>query len=89
MGVVAWGLCFAKKSYYLCVIMAKGFIETDSLCREIVKDACNGVFKPVYLLMGDEPYYVDMVCDAILKHCIDESEKDFNQTVCYGAEVLH
>ena len=28
--------------------MAKGFIEIDSLCREIVKDARAGVFKPVY-----------------------------------------
>ena len=68
-------------------IMAKGFTETDSQCREIVKDARNGVFKPVYLLMGDEPYYVDMVCEAILEHCLDESERDFNQTVCYGADV--
>ena len=67
--------------------MAKGFQETDSLCREIVQDARNGVFKPVYLLMGDEPYYVDMVCDEILEHCLDESERDFNQTVCYGADV--
>lgn len=67
--------------------MAKGFQETDSLCREIVNDARNGIFKPVYLLMGDEPYYVDMVCDAVLEHCLDESERDFNQTVCYGADV--
>ena len=67
--------------------MAKGFQEIDSLCREIVNDARNGVFKPVYLLMGDEPYYVDMVCDAILEYCLDESERDFNQTVCYGADV--
>ena len=67
--------------------MAKGFQEIDSLCREIVKDAKNGIFKPVYLLMGDEPYYVDMVCDAILENCLDESERDFNQTVCYGADV--
>ncbi len=67
--------------------MAKGFADTDSLCRDIVKDACNGVFKSVYLLMGDEPYYVDMVCDAIMEHCLDESERDFNQTVCYGADV--
>ena len=67
--------------------MAKGFVEIDSLCREIVKDVRSGKFSPVYLLMGDEPYYVDMVCDAILEHCLDESEKDFNQTVCYGADV--
>ena len=69
------------------MIMAKGFQETDSLCREIVNDARKGVFRPVYLLMGDEPYYVDMVCDAILDNCLDESERDFNQTVCYGADV--
>ncbi len=69
------------------MIMAKGFTETDSLCREIVNDARRGIFKPVYLLMGEEPYYVDMVCDAILEHCLDESERDFNQTVCYGADV--
>lgn len=67
--------------------MAKGFQDTDSLCRGLVKDARNGVFKPVYLLMGDEPYYVDMVCDAIIEYCLDESERDFNQTVCYGADV--
>jgi DNA polymerase-3 subunit delta len=67
--------------------MAKGFIDTDSLCREIIKDACSGVFKPVYLLMGDEPYYVDLVCDAIIDNCLDESERDFNQIVCYGADV--
>ena len=67
--------------------MAKGFQDIDSLCRGIVNDARNGVFKPVYLLMGDEPYYVDMVCDAILEYCLDESERDFNQTVCYGADV--
>ena len=32
--------------------MAKGYVETDSLCREIVADVRKGVFKPVYLLMG-------------------------------------
>ena len=67
--------------------MAKGFQDTDTLAREIVQQARGGVFKPVYLLMGDEPYYVDMVCDAIIEHCLDESERDFNQTVCYGADV--
>ena len=67
--------------------MAKGFVETDAQCRQIVQDARKGVFSPVYLLMGDEPYYVDMVCDAVLEYCLDESERDFNQTVCYGADV--
>ena len=67
--------------------MAKGFADTDAQCRQLVQDARSGVFSPVYLLMGDEPYYVDMVCDAVLENCLDESERDFNQTVCYGADV--
>ena len=33
--------------------MAKGFVEIDSLCREIVKDVRSGKFSPVY------PVYVD------------------------------
>lgn len=67
--------------------MAKGFADTDAQCRQLVQEARSGVFSPVYLLMGDEPYYVDMVCDAVLDNCLDESERDFNQTVCYGADV--
>lgn len=62
-------------------------METDTLCREIVSDVRKGIFSPVYLLMGEEPYYVDMVCDAIIENALDESERDFNQTVCYGADV--
>lgn len=73
--------------YYLCLTMAKGFVETDTLCREIVSDVRKGIFSPVYLLMGEEPYYVDMVCDAIIENALDESERDFNQTICYGADV--
>ena len=72
---------------YLCSSMAKGFQETDTLCREIVSDVRKGIFSPVYLLMGDEPYYVDMVCDAIIENALDESERDLNQTICYGADV--
>ena len=65
----------------------KGYIETDRQCRALVEDAKNGVFKPVYLLMGEEPYYPEMVCDAIQEHCLQEWERDFNETVCYGSEV--
>lgn len=67
--------------------MAKGYADTDSLSREIIADAKRGIFKPVYLLMGEEPYYVDLVCDAIIDNALDESERDFNQTILYGGET--
>lgn len=69
--------------------MAKnpGFMETDALCRKIVADVRSGVFAPVYLLMGEEPYYPDRACEAILAHALEDSERDFNQTVFYGLDT--
>lgn len=67
--------------------MAKGFIDIDSKCRELVEAARKGEFHQVYLLMGDEPYYVDMVCDAVVEHALDEADRDFNETIFYGADV--
>jgi len=46
-----------------------------------------GEFSPIYLLMGDEPYYPDMVCDAVIENSLDEFSRDFNETICYGSDV--
>lgn len=67
--------------------MAKGFADTDAQCRKILEDVRMGIFSPVYLLMGKEPYYPDLVCNAIIENALDESERDFNQTICYGADT--
>ena len=61
--------------------------DISAISRKLIEDARAGVFKPVYVLMGDEPYYPDLVCQAILDNCIDDFGKDFNETVCYGADV--
>ena len=37
--------------------------------------------------MGEEPYYPELVCNAIIENCLQEWEKDFNETICYGADV--
>ena len=55
--------------------------------RQIIEDVRRGIFAPVYLLMGDEPYYPEMVCDEIVANALDDSERDFNQTVCYGMDT--
>ena len=67
--------------------MAKATVNIGTLCEQIVTDIRHGIFKPVYLLMGDEPYYPEMVCREIIEHCISESDKDFNETICFGADV--
>ena len=65
----------------------KSYIETHRQVQQILEDVRSGIFKCVYLLMGEEPYYPDLVCEAIIQHCLQDWEKDFNETICYGGEV--
>ena len=65
----------------------KGYIEVDRQVQSILEDVRRGIFKCVYLLMGEEPYYPELVCNAIIENCLQDWEKDFNETICYGADV--
>lgn len=55
--------------------------------EDIISDLKKRIFKPVYFLAGEEPYYIDLITDYILEHVLDESEKSFNQIVYYGEET--
>lgn len=55
--------------------------------RAIVSDIKKGNIKPIYFLMGDEPYYIDKISDYIEKTVLDEVEKGFNQQVMYGRDA--
>ncbi len=54
---------------------------------KIVNDIKNGNIKPIYFLMGEEPYYIDKLSDYIEEKVLSEEEKGFNQTVLYGRDV--
>ena len=62
-------------------------METDRQVRNLIEDAKAGSFKPVYLLMGEEPYYPELLCQAFIDNCLQDWEKDFNELICYGADV--
>ena len=47
----------------------------------------QGTFAPVYLLMGEESFFIDSICDFIVEHVLDETERDFNQTIVFGADT--
>jgi DNA polymerase-3 subunit delta len=55
--------------------------------KQIVADIRKGNLKPIYFLMGEEPYYIDAISDYIEKHVLSEEEKGFNQMVLYGRDV--
>jgi DNA polymerase-3 subunit delta len=55
--------------------------------RDIVSDIKKGNIKPIYFLMGEEPYYIDKISDFIEENILDESDKGFNQQVMYGRDA--
>lgn len=63
--------------------MAKTEHTFEGICRDIKAKR----FKPVYILMGEEPYFMDRITDLLLENVLEESERDFNQTILYGADV--
>ncbi|EKT4499704.1 DNA polymerase III subunit delta [Flavobacterium psychrophilum] len=54
---------------------------------KIINDIKAGNIKPIYFLMGEEPYYIDKLSEYIEKNILQEHERDFNQTVLYGRDV--
>jgi DNA polymerase-3 subunit delta len=55
--------------------------------RKIIKELSGSKLKPVYLLHGTEPYYIDIFTEKILAIAIPEHEKGFNEYVLYGKDV--
>ncbi|OCX52892.1 DNA polymerase III subunit delta [Mucilaginibacter sp. PPCGB 2223] len=54
---------------------------------EILKDLRNRKFKPLYLLHGEEPYFIDLLGNYIEHNLLSEAERGFNQTVVYGKDT--
>lgn len=55
--------------------------------QKIVDDIKAKKIKPIYFLMGEEPYFIDKLSDFIEDSVLSEDEKSFNQTVFYGHDV--
>lgn len=55
--------------------------------RQLIEELRAGRFKPVYLLTGEENYYIDLVSDCFEQEVIDPTVRDFDLTVVYGRDV--
>ena len=53
----------------------------------IMRDLKSGAFSPLYLLMGEESYYIDQSSDYIQAHALTPEQQAFDQTVVFGADV--
>ena len=62
--------------------------KQDSISHDqILSDLRQKRYAPVYFLMGEEPYYIDIISDYIQKNVLDEAEKEFDLSILYGKDV--
>ena len=54
---------------------------------KIINDIKAGKIKPIYFLMGEEPYYIDRITEYLEDNLLTEDEKGFNQMVLYGRDT--
>jgi DNA polymerase III subunit delta len=55
--------------------------------EQIVSDIRNKVYYPIYFLMGDEPYFIDVITDLLEEYVLEEAYRDFNCMTVYGRDV--
>ena len=55
--------------------------------EEIISDLKKRIFKPVYFLAGEEPYYIDLLTEHIQEKVLAEDQKAFNQIILYGEDT--
>ncbi|GBU08376.1 DNA polymerase III subunit delta [Bacteroidales bacterium] len=55
--------------------------------EEIKGSIINKKFSSVYLLQGEESYFIDQLTDLLLENVLEDSERDFNQTMVYGVDA--
>jgi DNA polymerase-3 subunit delta len=61
--------------------------KQELTCDDILKELKAKQYRPIYYLMGEESYYIDLIADYIAANVLTETEKEFNSTVVYGADV--
>ena len=55
--------------------------KQELTCDDILKELRAKQYCPVYYLMGEESYYIDLIADYITDNVLSETEKEFNLTV--------
>ena len=53
----------------------------------IINDLQNKIYYPVYLLSGDESFFIDSITTFMEENILVSMEREFNQTVLYGLDT--
>lgn len=59
----------------------------DAAAKKILDRLKAGKYDPVYVLQGEETYYIDLISNYIERNALSESERGFNQLIVYGKDT--
>jgi DNA polymerase-3 subunit delta len=59
----------------------------DAAAKKVWANIKARKYEPVYLLQGEETFYIDLISDFVESNVLSETEKGFNQVVLYGKDV--
>ena len=62
------------------------FKDTMAAYDRLRGEIAGRKFAPVYLLMGEEAFFIDALCDLLASTILQESERAFNQLTVYGRD---
>ncbi len=68
----------AKKRY--------SFKECIESYNSLVQSVKSRSFAPIYILMGEESFFIDSLCDLLSRSILTEAEQSFNQITLYGRD---
>ncbi|MBR5105837.1 MAG: DNA polymerase III subunit delta [Alistipes sp.] len=63
------------------------FASCEAEFHKLMNDIKGRKFAPIYLLQGEELYFIDALCNALTENIMDESMRAFNQIVIYGNDT--
>jgi DNA polymerase-3 subunit delta len=55
--------------------------------KQVMEDLKNRVFKSMYLIMGEETYFIDQISNYLQNNLLPESDRTFNQIIFYGKDT--
>lgn len=61
--------------------------KKENTFEEICRDIKARKFSPIYMLTGEEPFFMDRITELLLENVLEDSERDFNQLILYGADT--
>lgn len=65
----------------------QGFAATVESFSTIMRKLHLREYANIYILYGEEPFFIDKISEYIAQNAISAEEKDFNQEIVYGSET--